>query len=237
MNVNKSIPANRLERCAKFLPVCLVLAIAAAVSSCAGWFTAPAGIGPEVTWSRLPGWETDSHAAAWPALRKSCDKLASREPNWEQLCRAARAWEAPDNQTARVFFETHFRAYRLNPGVGREGLITGYYEPVLNGSTVRSERFRWPLYKRPNNLLIVDLSSLYPELKGRPVRARLEGNRVVPYYSRAEIGSARNPLAGNELLWVDDPVEAFVLQVQGSGRVQLPDGKQIALGYADQNGS
>lgn len=206
------------------------------LSGCAGWFTPPAGIGREVSWSQLPGWENDHHADAWPALRKSCDKLATREISWEELCRTASMLESPDDNTARKFFEQHFRAYRLNPGEGRTALITGYYEPLLNGSPVRTERFRWPLYKRPDNLLIVDLASLYPELKGRPVRGRLEGNRVVPYYSRAEIGSARNPLAGHELLWVDDPVEAFLLQVQGSGRVRLPDGSQVAVGYIDQNG-
>ena len=222
---HSGVRANRHPPRSFLLPLCLVLGISAGLTGCAGWFTPPAGIGSEVAWSRLPGWGRDTQAAAWPALRKSCDKLAARERSWEELCRAASALESPDDQTARVFFETHFRAHRLNPGEGREGLITGYYEPVLKGSNVRSERFRWPLYKRPNNLLIVDLVSLYPELKGRPVRARVEGNRVVPYYSRTEIGSARNPLAGNELVWVDDPVEAFVLQVQGSGRVQLPDGE------------
>lgn len=218
------------------LPALWVLLIGAGLSGCVSWFTPPAGIGHEVAWSQLPGWEKDNHAAAWPALRKSCDKLAARERSWEELCQAAGAIEAPDDATARGFFETHFRAYRLNPGPGREGLVTGYYEPLLNGSSVRSERFRWPLYKRPDNLLTVDLSSVYPELKGRPVRGRLEGNRVVPYFSRAEIGGARSPLLGSELVWVDDPVEAYLLQVQGSGRVQMPDGSQIALGYADQNG-
>lgn len=213
-----------------------ILILGTVLSGCASWFTPPAGIGREVAWSQLPGWEKDNHAAAWPALRKSCDKLATRGRGWEVLCQAASAIESPDDATARGFFETHFRAYRLNPGPGREGLITGYYEPLLYGSTVRSERFRWPLYKRPDNLLTVDLSSLYPELKGRPLRGRLEGNRVVPYHSRADIGGARNPLAGNELVWVDDPLEAYLLQVQGSGRVQMPDGSQIAVGYADQNG-
>jgi membrane-bound lytic murein transglycosylase A len=124
----------------------------------------------------------------------------------------------------------------VNPEHGRDGLITGYYEPLLYGSSTRSERFRWPLYKRPDNLLTVDLASLYPELKGRPVRGRLDGKRVVPYYSRTEIGNGKNPLAGNELLWVEDPVELFILQVQGSGRVRLPDGGEVAVGYADQNG-
>jgi len=214
----------------------IILVVAAGLFGCAGWFAPPPGIGREVAWSQLPGWEQDQHAAAWPALRKNCEKLASRDAAWENICLAARTLESPDDTSARSFFEAHFRAHRMNVESGREGLITGYYEPVLNGSTTRNDRFRWPLYKRPDNLLTIDLASLYPELKGRPVRGRLEGNRVVPYYSRAEIGNGKNPLAGQELLWVEDPVEAYLLQVQGSGRVRLPDGSQVAIGYADQNG-
>lgn len=213
-----------------------VVLLALLVSGCASWFTPPPGIGRAVAWSQLPGWEQDRHAAAWPALRRNCEKLSTRDAAWEEVCRAARTLEAPDDTSARVFFEAHFRAYQMNPESGREGLITGYYEPLLNGSLTRTDQFRWPLYKRPDNLLTIDLSSLYPELKGRPVRGRLEGNRVVPYFSRAEIGTDKNPLAGNELLWVDDPVELFILQVQGSGRVRLPDGDEVAVGYADQNG-
>jgi membrane-bound lytic murein transglycosylase A len=205
-------------------------------AGCASWFAPPPGIGREVSWSQLPGWEQDHHAAAWPALRRNCEKLATRDAAWENICLSARALEAPDDVSARGFFEAHFRAHRLNAESGRDGLITGYYEPLLNGSLTRTDQFRWPLYKRPDNLLTIDLASLYPELKGRPVRGRIEGNRVVPYYSRAEIGNGKNPLAGNELLWVDDPVELFILQVQGSGRVRLPDGSEIAVGYADQNG-
>jgi membrane-bound lytic murein transglycosylase A len=217
-------------------PTLFAVLVMLGLAGCAGWFAPPPGIGREVAWSKLPGWETDHHAAAWPALRKNCEKLAARDAAWENICLAARTLESPDDASARRFFEANFRAHLMNAESGREGLITGYYEPVLNGSTTRNEQFRWPLYKRPDNLLTIDLTSLYPELKGRPVRGRLEGNRVVPYYSRAEIGNGKNPLAGNELLWVDDPVELFILQVQGSGRVRLPDGSEIAVGYADQNG-
>ncbi len=211
------------------------LALAGIVSGCAGWLTPPAGIGREVGFQSLPGWEREQHAAAWLALRRSCEKLGAKDLGWAGLCRAAAALGAPDDDAARTFFEAHFRPHIVNGEAGRDGLLTGYYEPVLYGSTVKSERFRIPLYRRPDNLLIVDLASLYPELKGKPLRGRLVGNRVVPYFSRAEI-DMRNPLSGSELLWVDDPVEAFLLQVQGSGRVRLTDGSEVAVGYADQNG-
>jgi membrane-bound lytic murein transglycosylase A len=229
-----------MECTPRFLPrlrTLIVLTAVAGLFGCAGWFAPPPGIGREVAWSNLPGWESDQHAAAWPALRKSCEKLVARDAAWESICLAARTLESPDEATARAFFESNFRAHQMNGESGREGLITGYYEPVLNGSKTRNDQFYWPLYKRPANLLTIDLASLYPELKGRPVRGRLEGNRVVPYYSRAEISTGKkSPLAGNELFWVDDPVELFILQVQGSGRVRLPDGSEVAVGYADQNG-
>jgi len=214
-------------------------------AGCVSWFAPPPGIGRQVAFSDLPGWTRAPQAAVWPALLKSCDKLAppatpgrvsKADPAWDSLCRDARTLAAPDDTQVRTFFETHFSAHRVNGNGTRDGLITGYYEPVLNGSFTRSERYRYPLYRRPDDLVTVDLASLYPELKGKPLRGRLQGNRLVPYFSRAEIGDDKNPLAGNELLWVDDPVEAFLLQVQGSGRVRLPDGSQVAIGYADQNG-
>lgn len=206
------------------------------LSGCVSWFAPPPGIGRDVAFRDIPGWGRDSQAAAWPALLKSCDKLATRDPAWLEPCRQARLLTSPDDAQARAFFETWFRASVVNGDASRDGLITGYYEPLLHGSFTRTERFRFPLYRRPDDLLTIDLTSLYPELKGRPVRGRLEGNRVVPYYDRGTIARERSPLAGNELLWVDDPVQAYLLQVQGSGRVQLPDGGQVAIGYADQNG-
>jgi len=119
---------------------------------------------------------------------------------------------------------------------GSDGLITGYYEPLLTGSRVPSKRYRHPLFGAPEDLLTVDLGALYPELKNMRLRGRLQGNRVVPYYSRAEIDSGVTALKGGELLWVDDAVELFFLQIQGSGRVRLENGEMVRIGYADQNG-
>jgi len=210
--------------------------MAAALSSCSTWFAPPPGIGDIEPFENLPGWTLDRTAEAWPALIRSCDRIAERNERWRDVCSAARDLEEPDDESARQFFETHFIVRRLNGRNTRDGLITGYYEPLVNGSFKRDERYRFPLYRRPDDLLIVDLAKLYPELKGKAVRGRLQGNRVVPYHSRSEIDGQKNPLAGSELLYVDDPVQAFILQVQGSGRVQLPDGRQAAVGYADQNG-
>ena len=215
----------------------------------------PPGIGARVGWAALPGWEAERHAAAWPALTANCQKMPARDARWRSICQDVALFADPTDDVARAFFETRFAPYALhNDQGGVDGLITGYYEPLLYGSRVRSARYRYPVYQRPDDLLVVDLGAIYPELAGRPVRGRLQGRRVVPYLSRAEItaapsavtpasagqpgaaNAAAEPLRGNELLWVDDPVALFFLQIQGSGRVQLPDGSVVRLGYADQNG-
>jgi membrane-bound lytic murein transglycosylase A len=113
--------------------------------------------------------------------------------------------------------------------------VTGYFEPLLYGSRTPSARFVAPLYAPPPDLLTVDLAALYPELKGKRVRGRLEGNKVVPYYTRGELATDL-ALKSHEIVWIDSAFEAMMLEVQGSGRVQLPDGKVIRLQYADQNG-
>lgn len=213
----------------------LCLIFASLLSACASWQHGP-GVGASLRWSQVPGWQEDRHAEAWPALLQTC-KVRGTSAEWAGLCQAAAVLGAPDDQTAKTFFETWFVPHRVVAADGgRDGLITGYYEPVLRGSPVKTERFRYPIYQPPDDLLTIDLGDLYPELRGRPVRGRLDGNRVVPYHSRADIEQARDRLAGQELLWVEDPVALFFLQIQGSGRVQLPTGEQFAVGYADQNG-
>ncbi len=216
----------------------VAVAIAATLSACAWLLPRPAGVGPEVAWSRLPGWESDHQSETWQALLNGCVKLPGRDPAWVTICEAAQALPPnPDDSDVRKFFEQRFRAHEMiGPGGHSEGLITGYYEPVLYGSLTRDARFRYPLYRRPDNLVTVDLGALYPELQGKPIRGRLDGNRVIPYYSRDQISDSSAPLQGQELLWVDDPVALFMLQIQGSGLVRLTDGSMIAVGYADQNG-
>jgi membrane-bound lytic murein transglycosylase A len=117
-----------------------------------------------------------------------------------------------------------------------EGLITGYYEPLLRGSRRPTPRYRYPLYGVPEDLVVVDLGEQYPELKNMRLRGRIEGRRLVPYYDRAQIESGQAPLRGREIAWVDDAIELFFLHIQGSGRLLLDGGESIRVGYADQNG-
>jgi peptidoglycan lytic transglycosylase A len=195
------------------------------------------GPGRALSWSSLPGWDKADIATAWPALLNTCTKLGTTDSAWRTICADASARPSPDNAGARAFFEHWFEPHRQRAGLFLgTGLITGYYEPLLNGSWSRSERYRYPIYRAPDDLLSIDLGSVYPELRGKRLRGRLEGRRVVPYYSRAEIENGKARLEGNELLWVDDPVALFLLHVQGSGRVRMGSGEVVAVGYAQQNG-
>jgi len=219
--------------------------ICGALALLAGCVTKPRHVVPPppvsfepVSWSTLPGWRADDALAAWPAIIASCTAIHAR-PEWEQFCADVAAASPMDSEFVRGFLEQRLQPYRVWRAAGRErtskGMITGYYEPLLHGSRERSEQFATPLYRRPDDLLIVDLASLYPELKGKRVRGRLEGNKVVPYYSRAALRDAP-ALAGHEIVWIDDALDAFMLEIQGSGRVQLTTGETIRLQYEDQNG-
>jgi membrane-bound lytic murein transglycosylase A len=189
----------------------------------------------EARWEDVKGWGADNLAEAHGALLESCTVLA-RQPLWSAACEEARALPA-ENAALRAFFEARFRPWRVvNPDESREGLVTGYYEPLLRGSSERSKSFSHAIYGVPDDLLVVDLGELYPELKNFRLRGRLDGRKVVPYWSRAELTPQAPALAGKALLWVADPIELFFLQVQGSGRVELVDGRRVRVGYADQNG-
>ncbi len=187
-------------------------------------------------WEMLPDWQSIDLAPAWPAFLKSCRALKAR-PQWQQPCARAEQLGQADGAGLRAFFEEWFTPYQVyNPDGSDQGLITGYYEPRLRGSRTQTMRFRYPLYAAPDDLLTIDLGELYPQLKDLRLRGRLQGKRVVPYYNRAEIDGGVEALKGRELFWVDNAVELFFLQIQGSGRIELPDGSLVKVGYADQNG-
>ncbi|HXV12083.1 MAG TPA: murein transglycosylase A [Burkholderiales bacterium] len=223
------------------------LAALLAVAGCAGLEDKPPAKPPvgkpaivqplqRASWNELPGWQDDDPSLAWEALLRSCDAIGSRI-DWREVCAAARGLANPDREGARKFFEARFTPYRVVDKDGYDvGLVTGYYEPLLRGRLTPDVRYRYPVYGVPEDLLVIDLGDLYPELAGKRLRGRVDGRRVVPYYDRSEIESGYAALAGKELVWVDDPIELFFLQIQGSGRVLLEDGGVLRLGYADQNG-
>lgn len=187
-------------------------------------------------WEMLPDWTTFDLQQTWQAFSKSCSALKNK-PDWKLVCARVGDLVQPDSTAVRIFFEENFVPYQVvNPDGSTQGLITGYYEPKLLGSRVKSERFRYPLYGVPDDLLTIELSEVYPELKNMRLRGRLQGKKVVPYYSRADIDNSKAALSGRELVWVENAVELFFLQIQGSGRIELPDGSLIKVGYAEQNG-
>ncbi|MBP6655652.1 MAG: murein transglycosylase A [Propionivibrio sp.] len=190
-------------------------------------------------WSDLPGWSEDDPVAAWPAFLQSCRGLVSKPQwaLWRTACEEANGLPVNDSGVLRRFFESRFAPYLLtNPDGTTNGLVTGYYEPLLRGSRNRTETFAQPLLGVPPDLLTIDLADVLPDLKNMRLRGRLQGNKVVPYYSRADIIRREKGFAERVLFWVDDAIELFFLQVQGSGRIKLPDGKVVRVGYADQNG-
>ena len=153
----------------------------------------------------LDGWAEDDHAAALTVFVDTCDLL--KDPDWTPVCGLARQ-TAP--QAARSYFELLFRPVLIG---SPPALFTGYYEPELPGSAIRTPRFAWPIYRRP------------PELRDGMV-----------WHDRATIERGVLRGRGLEIAWLDDPVEAFFLQIQGSGRIRLPDGQMIRVGYAGRNG-
>lgn len=179
----------------------------------------------------LPAWPGDTLNESWKALQTGCTALSTKA-QWQEICLALPNIGINDRQ---AFLENHLTPYRILNSNGQEtGLITGYYEPLLTGS-LQYKPGRAPILGVPDDLLTIDLASLYPELKNMRLRGRIEGNKVVPYYDRADIDSGKAP-AVKTLAWADDPIELFFLQIQGSGRLRLEDGSLIRLGYADQNG-
>jgi membrane-bound lytic murein transglycosylase A len=189
------------------------------------------------SWLDLPGWGRESLRESLAAFTRSCAVLEKQDP-WKAVCAGAPTL-LPDASEREIasFFELNFEPYQvINADDTDAGMVTGYYEPLLHGSRVKSARFRYPLYAVPSDLLTIDLASVYPDLKGRRLRGRIVGNRVVPYYERGDIDRDTAPLKGAELVWVDDALDAFFLHIQGSGQVELENGERLRVGYADQNG-
>ena len=169
-----------------------------------------------VSWQALPGWQDDDLSQAWPAWLKSCEVLRKRsgEVNWRELCTQATSLSPRDTQSIRRYFESNFQAYEIRNSSGSEtGLITGYYEPVMNGSQTRSSTYNVPLYAYPN---------------------AWKKTRPNPGPARAELISS-GVLQGSEIAWVQDPVAAASMQIQGSGKIRLQDGRILRLGFAGTN--
>ncbi len=187
-------------------------------------------------WKDLDGLLKDNLTAAWPAWLQSCTTLVNKE-TWTSACEAAESLFKPNNAQIIEYLSNYFDVYQAqNDDGSTEGMITGYYQPLLKGSRTKSEKYPYPLYREPDDLITVELADIYPDLKYKRVRGKLEGKKLVPYPTRAQIEADPSPLAGKELFWIDDIIDVFFLHIQGSGVVQLKDGEQVQVGYVNQNG-
>lgn len=227
-----------------------------------------------VRFADLPGWSTDNVADAWDAFKRSCTVLGTKA-GWSAPCAQSHSVDARDAAAIRGFFEQNFTVYQIrNVDKTTRGVLTGYYEPTLNGSRKYRRPYVYPIYGVPRDMLFLDqrrlpptalntaiaarienhaviplssvstgnLKGVYalelrdsvPDIRDKKLRLRLDGNRIVPYYSRSEIEHGR--LNAPILAYVDDPAMLYSMQLQGAGKIRLPDGSILRLAYAEQNG-
>jgi membrane-bound lytic murein transglycosylase A len=192
----------------------------------------------------LPGWHDDPVAQAMPALRLQCARLAllpadtalggaglaatygGMAGQWADACAAARA--VPSGADAHDFFETWFQPYRA----ATDALVTGYFEPLIPGSLKRFGAYQTPVLGRPADLR----EGTGRDAQGRPVLGRMEGDTLVPYYTRAEIEAGAAGDNALPIAWVTSPIDLFFAQIQGSVLLQLPQGGTYRLAFAARNG-
>ncbi len=203
-----------------------------------------------IGYDELPGWPDDRHGEAVAALRRSCDVFALKPDaavvgtglvpmtarDWRVPCAELPLLAAGDDGAARAFIERWFAPFRVAGGSGADGLFTGYYEPLLNGARRRGGRFTVPIYRRPPELVTVELGRFREQLARQRIAGVVRDGRLEPFAARARIDAGA--LAGRnlELVWVDDAADAFFLHIQGSGRVRLAGGGEMRIGYAGANG-
>jgi len=203
----------------------------------------PATLQP-ATFADLPGWQQDDHLAALKTFVKSCDKVVKGIPGapddaasaaLAEVCRAAMALKSPTKASARAFFEARFVPNRV---VHKDscGLLTGYYEPVLEGSRTRQGPYQTPVYRRPPDLLNVVAETQRAVKSDSLTHVRKTDTGTAPYYTRAEIEQGALANKGLELLYLADPVDVFFMHIQGSGRIHLTDGTTTRINYDGKNG-
>ena len=236
----------------------LFLSLLVLLSACAGTGEKPKEEKPPlvlkmVGFNALPGWGRSQNAfygTAGAAFDKTCARVAKAPPEktfgpipeagtyerWQALCTEFALRDKSNDVPVQEFFEKNFQPYAVYAGTEQEGLFTGYYEAALRGSLTRDATYNIPLYTRPDDLVMVDLGQFRDELKGQRIAGRVVEGNLKPYEDRAKIVAGQWPHNDKTLVWVDDAVDAFFVQIQGSGVVQLKDGGVMRIGYAGQNG-
>lgn len=198
----------------------------------------------------LPGWGHDDLLTFTQAMAKSCARIerrAASDPlgkieqagtfgDWQVICRGLQKVNSRDPRDLQQYIESVLIPYEVRAGQEPEGLFTGYYEASLRGSLQKNGPYRYPLHKRPDDLVMVHLGEFRDHLKGERIAGRVINGTLKPYEERSEIMAGAWPHNEEVLVWVDDAVDAFFVQIQGSGVVQLDNGGIMRIGYAGQNG-
>ncbi len=203
-----------------------------------------------VTFSDLPGWKTDHHSEVLEAFSKSCRSILKKPltanfgkkeemgkiKDWVEICQSISLIKPGNNVEARYFFESRFQPYAFSNRRQSVGLFTGYYEPELQGSFRPNGIFKYPIYSVPEDLIKINLDEFNMDLPNKKLFGRLLSKKFVPYFNRKEIENGALFGKQLEILWVDNKIDLFFLHIQGSGRIILPDGTDVRIGYAGKNG-
>ncbi|KTD36153.1 Membrane-bound lytic murein transglycosylase [Legionella nautarum] len=203
------------------------------------------------SFAQLPGWKTTKVRKSLQTFQISCKAFLNQDPeqrvgsqhialkakDWQPACRAALAINPITETAARKFFQKWFTPVEFNDNQPVRGLFTGYYMAELHGSRTKSKEYNVPIYGMPTNLVSINLGLFDPSLKNRRMVGRVEGNQILPYYTRAEINNGAINQKAPVLLWVNSDIDRLFLEIQGSGTVVLDDGSRVHLGYAAENGA
>ncbi len=177
--------------------------------------------------SKLPNWKNENHTEALNSFINSC-KTKKTKKLYNSICQ-----KALKTKDAKSFLENNFIPFQITTKNAKDtGLLTGYYEAQLYGSLKKIDKFKYPIYKTPKDLITVDLSSIYPKLKHYRLRGRISGNKLIPYYKRDEL----DKIDSEVICYTNSKVDIFFLEIQGSGRVILDDNSTIFVSYDNQNG-
>lgn len=204
----------------------------------------------KVKFGDLPGWADDKHAEAIPSFLSSCAKLATLDDNapvghdghggrakqWRSACAAAAKIKAGDDAAAKAMFEAEFVPWQAAGKAGPDGKMTGYFVQEIRASRKKGGKFQYPIYKRPDDLVMIDLSKHIKDAHGRRIWGKLEGGEVVPHFTRAEI--RKGALAGKnlEIMYANDPVDVLFAHIEGSAKAVMDDGSVVWLEFSGKNG-
>ncbi|MBB4363391.1 membrane-bound lytic murein transglycosylase A [Bradyrhizobium sp. CIR18] len=199
-----------------------------------------------LAWADVKGWSDDNHLAAYKTFRASCKTINAQtgaaEPkalagSLNEPCRAAKSLELTDDAKAKTFFEENFAPLRISRLGEPDGFVTGYYEPVLEGSRTQTDVYNVPVYRRPSNLFVRGYKQDSVSLPNKgPVYRKIGRRKLVPYYDRGEIEDGKIAGRGLEIAWLKDPTDLLFAQIQGSARIKFDDGSSVRLNYDAYNG-